>query len=77
MSTPNEIYYGTQSEKAMLDRWAEGPRAVMLLSNYITASEKRVAWGTIDKDECVAYARVLHGNALAKASTMQQLARVA
>lgn len=69
--------YGTTAEKATLEQWAEGPRAVMLLSNYIAAAEKRVVWGSIDKAEVIAYARVLHGNAMAKAATMQRMARSA
>jgi len=66
--------YGTREERAMLEEWAERPTAVMLLSNYIASADKRQVWNGIDKAECVAYARVLHGNALAKASTMQRLA---
>lgn len=74
MKAPAELTHGTVAEKAFLDQIAEGPRAALLLSNYITASARRVAWGSIDKAEVVEYARVLHGNALAKASTMQRLA---
>lgn len=77
MKAPAELTHGTIAEKAFLDQIAEGPRAAMLLSNYITASERRVAWGTIDKAEVIAYARVLYANAAAKADTMQRLARVA
>lgn len=77
MKAPAELTHGTVAEKAFLDQIAEGPRAAMLLSNYITASERRVAWGSINKAEVVEYARVLLGNAMARATTMQQLARVA
>lgn len=66
--------YGTTAEKAFLDQIAEGPRAVMLLANYIASVDKRKVWNGIDKYEVVEYARVLHGNAMAKASTMQRLA---
>jgi len=77
MSAPAEIYYGTQSEKAFLDQMAEGPKAVLLLSNYIASADKRTVWNGIDKAEVVEYARVLHGNAIARAGTMQRLARSA
>lgn len=69
--------YGTTAEKAFLDQLAEGPKAVTLLANYVRAAEKRVAWGSIDKTEVVEYARVLYGNAMAKAATMQRMARSA
>ena len=77
MNAPAEIYYGTQSEKSFLDQMAESPKAVMLLSNYLTSAERRAVWGTIDKAEVIEYARVLYANAIARACTMQRLARVA
>lgn len=78
MSTPNEIYYGTGSERAHLDWLAEQPNAAKKLSNYLdVALAVDRDWGTIDKVEVIAYARVLYANAMAKAATQQQLARVA
>lgn len=64
--TTAELSYGTTAERAFLDQMAKSPAAPILLRNYIAAADKRVAWGSIRKDEVVGHAELLLGNALAK-----------
>lgn len=77
MAAPTELTYGTTAEKSFLDQIAGSPNAVPLLSNYLRAADKREVWGSIDKTIVVEYARLLHGNAMAKNDTMQRLAGAA
>ncbi|QYY30266.1 hypothetical protein K2O51_23125 [Cupriavidus pinatubonensis] len=73
--TTAELSYGTTAERAFLDQMAAGPAAPTLLRNYITAADKRIAWGSINKTEVLLYAEMLLGNALAKQAAVDRLLR--
>lgn len=58
--TPDSLpSYGTHDERAYLESLASSPAASTLLSNYLTAANKRAVWGAIDRIEVVQYARQL------------------
>ena len=78
MTTANDNrLYGTAGEKAFLERLAASKDAATMLSKYITAAERRVAWGPIAKTEVLLYAELLLGNAQAAATSAQRVGRAA
>lgn len=77
MATDDLNTYGTTAELAFIDTLAAKPQAAMLLSNYVAAAQKRIAWGSINAAQVTEYAALLLGNAQAAADNDRRLARAA